>query len=207
MSKFVKDLVAKDIRRRLQNVSDALLVNMVGLDANSNYRLRKDLRAKNIHILVVKNSLAARAMEGTPMARMFDGVAGSAAICWGGEDIVSLAKEITKIIKIEAFAKFEPRGGVLDGEQISATQVAAVAKWPTRAEQLSLLVGQILAPGANLVSQLTSVGGALASQIAEKAKGAEEEAGEAAAPEAVAAEAAAPEGGAVEGEAPAAPSA
>ena len=95
MSKFVKNLITDHLRSRLQDVNDALLVNMVGMDANTNHRLRQRVAAKNIHLLVVKNSLAARAMAGTPLAGMFEGVAGSAAICWGGEDIVSLAKEIT----------------------------------------------------------------------------------------------------------------
>lgn len=179
MSKLVKNLMTEDIRRRLQNVNDALLVNLVGLDANANYRLRKNLRTKNIKLLVVKNSLASRATAGTPLARIFDGVDGSAAIVWGGEDIVALAKEISRIITSAEFPKFEPRGGVLDGEPLRAEQIAQVAKWPNRAEQLSLLVGQILSPGATLGGQLLSAGGALASQIAEKAKGAEE--GEAAA--------------------------
>ena len=98
MSKYVKNLVVDHIRRRLGSVHDALLVNMVGLDANANYRLRSELRSKKINVLVVKNSLAARAMAGTPLAGMFDGVAGSAAVCWGSEDIVSLAKEITRLI-------------------------------------------------------------------------------------------------------------
>ncbi len=64
----------------------------------------------------------------------------------------------------------------MDGEQISADQIAEVAKWPTRTEQLSLLLGQILSVGSRLNGQLIAVGGALASQIAEKAKGGEEEA-------------------------------
>ena len=174
MSKYVKNLVTDDIRRRLENVHDALLVNMIGLNANSSHKLRNGLRSRNINILVVKSSLAARAMAGTPLARLFEGVAGSTAICWGGEDIVSLAKEVTKIIKTDEYPAFQPRGGVMDGEPLAASQVIEVAKWPNRAEQLSLLLGQILSPGANLVSQLGSVGGALASQIAQRAEGAEE---------------------------------
>ena len=174
MSKYVKNLVADHIRHRLENVNDALLVNMVGLNSSASYRLRVELRSKNISVLVVKNSLAARAMAGTPLAGMFDGVSGSAAVCWGSEDIVSLAKEITRLLKTDQFPAFQPRGGVMDGERLDPQQVAEVAKWPSRAEQLSLLLGQILSPGANLVSQLTSAGGALASQIAQRAEGAEE---------------------------------
>ena len=176
MSKYVKSLITDHLRDRLAGVHDALLVNMVGLNANTNHRLRTELQQKRIHVVVVKNSLAARAAQGTPLSAMFEGLSGTSAICWGSEDIVSLAKEITRLAKEPAYKPFEPRGGVMDGEQLSAAQVEQVSKWPSRTEQLSLLLGQILSPGANLVSQLTSVGGALASQIEQKAEGADAEA-------------------------------
>ncbi len=168
MSKYVKNLVAEHLRQQLANIPAALLVNMVGLDANTNTRLRKHLREKNIHVMVVKNSLAARAVEGTPLAPLFNGVSGTAAVCWGCEDIVSLSKEITKLARDDKYKPFAARGGVMDGEQLTAVQVEQVSKWPSRTEQLSILLGQILSPGANLVSQLISVGGALASQIEQK---------------------------------------
>jgi large subunit ribosomal protein L10 len=178
MSKYVKSLITDHLRDRLKNVHDALLVNMVGLDANTNTRLRAELRRKNIEVVVIKNSLAARAAEGTPLAPLFQGVTGTAAICWGGEDIVSLAKDISALVKNDKYKPFEARGGVMDGERLSATQVEQVGKWPTRTEQLSILMGQILSPGANLASQLNSVGGALASQIKQKGEGEEEVQGE-----------------------------
>jgi large subunit ribosomal protein L10 len=176
MSKYVKNLVTDHLRDRLQNVGDALLVNLVGLDANATSRLRKELRGKNIEVLVVKNSLAARAAAGTPLAPMFEGLAGTSAICWGGEDIISLAKEVVRLAKDDKLAAFSARGGVMDGDRLSAEQVEAVSKWPNRAEQLSLLVGQILGPGAQLASQIVGPGGALASQVAQKGEGEEEEA-------------------------------
>jgi large subunit ribosomal protein L10 len=58
---------------------------------------------------------------------------------------------------------------------MTAPQVDQVSKWPSRTEQWSLLLGQILSPGANLASQLNSVGGALASQIEQKGKETEAE--------------------------------
>ncbi|MEN6452041.1 MAG: 50S ribosomal protein L10 [Thermoguttaceae bacterium] len=173
MSKYVKNLVTEHLRNRLQGVDNALLVNMVGLTAKVNTRLRAELRGKNIQVLVIKNSLAARAAEGTPLAPLFAGLEGTAAVCWGSEDIVSLAKEITALVKDDKNKPFEARGGVMDGERLTAAQVHEVSKWPSRTEQLSLLVGQILSPGAMLASQLTSVAGALASQIEQKGEGEE----------------------------------
>lgn len=174
MSKFVKNLIIDDLRKRLDDVSDAVLVKVEGIEANANNRLRTDLQSKNINLLVVKNSLAARATEGTALSEAFEGVSGPAAIVWGGEDIVSLAKEIARIAKDDQYAPFEARGGVMDGEILSPEDVAKVSKWPSRQEQLSIVAGQILSVGSTLCGQLGSVGGALASQIQQKAEGDEE---------------------------------
>jgi len=129
-------------------------------------------------VMVVKNSLAARACEGTALAPMFEGLNGSAAVCWGGEDIVSLAKEVVALAKKDEYETFEARRGLMEGELLSPEQVEEVSKWPSRAEQISLLIGQILGPGGRLAGQLNGPGGAVVSQIKQKA-----EEGEAAASE------------------------
>ncbi len=176
MSKYVKNLVASEVRKRLQGVEDALLVNVIGLPTNKTYALRKRLRELNISLLVVKGSLAKRATEGTSLAPAFEGSAGSMAVCWGSTDFVQLAKEITDIQKTIEFEKFELRGGVMDREKLTPERVKDISKWPSRAEQLSILMGQVLSPGAMLLSQLVGPGGALASQIKQKGDG--EDAGE-----------------------------
>lgn len=165
MSKFVKSLISKELRHRLDGVNEALLVSVAGLDAIRNSALRAEFRKKNINLMVVKNSLARRAMEGTPLATAFEQMEGSLAVVWGSTDIVSLAKEITRLADDKKWAPFENRGGVLDGAKLTPAQVKEVSKWPTREEQLSLLLGQILGPGGRLASQLTSMGGALVSQL------------------------------------------
>ena len=168
MSKTIKDLVANDLRQQLSGVNDALLVNVVGLDAIRTTKLRKELRAKNIKLEVVKNSLARRATEGTPLAAAFQGVEGTLAIVWGCEDIVSLAKEITRFTELKEYTGFESRGGAMDGAKLTAAEVKQVSAWPSRQEQLSILLGQILSPGAVLAGQLSAMGGALASQIKQR---------------------------------------
>ena len=94
---------------------------------------------------------------------------------WGGEDIISLAKEVVSIAEDKNFEKFTAKGGVMDGQSLAADQVKAVSKWPSRKEQLSILSGQILSVGATLSGQLLSAGSKLASQIKKKS---EEEGGE-----------------------------
>ena len=170
MSKYVKNLVKNHYAQRLEGVNDALLVNVVGLNANKSVVLRKQLREKNIQLMVVKNSLAKQATEGTPLAPAFESSEGTLAIIWGTEDVISLAKEVIRLHNDKEFEAFESCGGVMDGEPLDASRVKEISKWPSREEQLSLLMSQILSPGANLSAQLTGPGGALASQIEKKSE-------------------------------------
>ncbi len=173
MSKFVKQLVTRDIAKKLQGVGDAVLVSTLGMDAVTTNVLRGELSKKDIHMLVVKNSLGRRAAEGTNLAPMFEGAAGQVVLCWGSTDFVALVKEIVRLDKDAGkYSKFKAEGGVLDGERLNSDQLKAVSKWPSREEQISILVGQILSPGANLAGALLGPGGKLASQI--KKKGEEE---------------------------------
>ena len=171
MSKYVKDLVTQELKHALDGVQDLLLVNVVGLSVNSTTALRRSLREKNIKLMVVKNSLARRATEGTVLAPAFEGSAGTLAMAWGASDIVALTKEVVRLASDKQYEAFSPRGGVMDGEKLGAEEVIQISKWPSREEQLSILVGQILSPGAKLSSQLTAVGGALASQIHQRGEG------------------------------------
>lgn len=166
MSKFVKEMLTRDLVARLDGVEDCLVANVIGLDANATSALRKRLREKDISLMVVKNSLAARATEGTALSPAFEGIDGNAAVVWGAADFVSLVKEVNELDKDEEeFERFEALGGVMDGEKLTPERVAEISKWPSRAEQLSILVGQILGPGSQLVSQILGPGSTLAGQV------------------------------------------
>jgi Ribosomal protein L10 len=166
MSKYVKQLITDDIAKKLEDVNDAFVVSLVGMDMNTNNVLRTALAEKKINLMVIKNSLAKRALANTPLAAMFDGIKGSCAVCWGASDVVGLAKEIVRLMKEKQFAKtFQLCGGAMDGEYLTAEQAAEVSKWPSREEQISILVGQLVGVGATLSGQLIGPGAMLASQI------------------------------------------
>lgn len=173
MSKQIKDLIAGEVRKRLEGVNDALLVDVIGLDSANTFNLRRELRTKNISLLVVKGSLARRATEGTPLARAFENTEGSLAVVWGAEDFVSLAKELVALHKKPEYEKFTAKGGVMEGEKLTAEKVTEISKWPNRAGQISIVLGQILSPGSKLLSQITAPGGKLLSQIKKKSEGEE----------------------------------
>jgi large subunit ribosomal protein L10 len=81
-----------------------------------------------------------------------------------------LAKEVIAIAEKKEFEPFAPKGGVMEGQRLSPAQVKDVSKWPSRREQLSILAGQILSPGATLSAQLLGPGRKLASQVKKKSE-------------------------------------
>ncbi len=170
MSKFVKQLITDGVKKRLDGVQYLMLVTMTGVDANKNKNLRANLADKGISLMVIKNSLARRATEGTVLAPAFQDLSGACALCWGASDVVTLAKELVKLTKDKNLAGFEIKGAVMDGEALTSIQATEVSKWPTREEQISLLLGQIVGVGSKLSSQLLAMGGALASQISQIAE-------------------------------------
>jgi len=165
MSKRVKNILADAMTKRLEGVENALLVNVIGLEVNTSNRLRREFASKGISLMVVKNSLAGRATVGTSLEPLFKNLEGSCALVWGDMEIVNLAKEVVKVSKDKAYAKFEIRGGILDGEAFAAAKVTEISTWPTREEQIALLLGQITGVGSKLSAQFISVGSKLASQF------------------------------------------
>ena len=168
MSKAIKDMLVDDLKTRLAGVGEVIVVSLGKLDAIQTSNLRQALRKKKIHLQMVKNSLARRATLDTPLAPAFERNEGMLAIAWGGEDVVDLAKELDRLTGVKDFEGFEFRGGALDGARLEPADVKSVAKWPSRAEQLSLLSGQISSLGSRLSGQISSLGGVLAGQISSR---------------------------------------
>ena len=173
MSKYVKNLVAEHLRDRLKNNQRRPAGEYGRTGGQHKHAVAGDSARKEYPGGGDQEQLGGAGCRRDAAGAVVRGLSGTAAVCWGCEDIVSLSKEITKLVKGDKFKPFEARGGVMDGECLSAADVERVSKWPSRSEQLSILLGQILSPGANLASQLNSVGGALASQIEQR--GGEEE--------------------------------
>lgn len=168
MSKHVKKLMMDEMRQAFAGVRDLLVVDLKGVDAISDNAMRLKLREKEIHLRVVRNSLARKVFTEAGITGVCDYFEGPSAIVWGGPSVVDLAKEIA-----EWADKVEPlniKGGVSDGETISAADVVALSKMPSREEMLGMIVGQVLSPGARLCGLILSPGGRLASQLKSRAE-------------------------------------
>ena len=163
MSKIVKEMIAADMRRRIGDTKDLLVVDSSRLTGVANNNLRLKLRTQNIFMMSVKNSLASKTLVEMGFPAVDKLLAGPSVLVWGGPDIVALSKEITKWVG--ELKKLEIKGGVLDGNSISAKDVDDISKGPSREELIGRIVMLALTPGAKVAGALLGPGGLLAGQV------------------------------------------
>jgi large subunit ribosomal protein L10 len=103
---------------------------------------------------VVKNTLAKRALRGTPFESLTDFFAGTTAVAFSGEDPVALAKTLT------TFAKTAPaltiKAAVVQGRRVAAAEVTDLASLPGKPELYGRLLFLLQAPMQQLVSVLNA---------------------------------------------------
>jgi len=163
MSKVVKEMLMSDMLERLGEARDMLVINSSKLDGVTANRFRLALRAKDITLLTVRNSLAKRALHDVGVTALDSFLEGPSTLVWGGEDIVALSKEIAKWAKEQA--KLEIKGGAVEGTPLTAEDVDSLSKSPSREELIGRVVSQILGPGSQLCAALLGPGSKLAGQI------------------------------------------
>lgn len=160
MSKFVKNLVMRDISDRMKEVDTIAVISPRGLDATKNNGIRRKLRAKGLRMTVVKNTLAKRTL-GEGKLRGFDALLeGPSALIYGKAGVSEIARLLVDEKKTND--KLELRGIFFDGEVYAGEKgVEQVSKLPTREEAIANVVGSILGPGRKLAAALKGPGGQL----------------------------------------------
>ena len=148
MSKKLKGLMERELAHAFEGVNELVLVSLRGVNGNDNNQLRGELLAKQIHVKVVKNSLAGRAFKQMGMPGVKQLLTGPCAIVYGGQSIVDVAKELLKWGK--KIDKLEIKGGYLEGQLLDAKGAVNLAKMLTRTEQQGAVVALALSPGGNL---------------------------------------------------------
>lgn len=163
MSKFVKELIISEIESQIGEVRDFVVVDSAKLDAITDNGFRLKLHEKGISTLTVKNSLARRAFANAGVEGLEDVLKGPSTLVWGGEDIVSLSKEMSKWAS--DIEELVIKGGSTEGTALSPEDVTKLSKSPGRMELIGEIVSRILGPGAQLAGAIKGPGGTLAGQI------------------------------------------
>lgn len=184
MSKPVKALLRTELKKRLEGVESLAVVSLMGVDGPSNNQLRRQLFQKQIHVTVVKNSIARQALKEVGLDAVGQLLEGPCALATGADSVVAIVREL--LARKKEVPNLVVRGAYLEGSIFGPERVEELSKYPTRDEAIGQAVMLVRSPGSRLASCIIGPGGKLAAIL----KAIQEKAEQAASAETPAAEAA-----------------
>jgi large subunit ribosomal protein L7/L12 len=158
MKKEEKATAVAELHEKFSRAKLAVMTECSGLPVNDITELRKQLRGAKAEFRVVKNTLAARAVDGTTLIEAKPYFKGPMALLIGYDDPVLPTKILRDFIKGEKREeKIKISAGVLDGKLVQAAQITAVASLPSKPVLLSMLLSTMQGPVRGLVYTLNGV--------------------------------------------------
>ncbi len=151
-----KQAVVSEVAAQLGSAQAVIVAEYRGLDVGAVTDLRAKARKSGMYLRVLKNTLARRAVKGTPFEKLSDQMAGP--LMYGiTQDPVAGAKVLAAFAKDHE--KFVIKGGAMPNVLMSVKDVKALATLPSRDELLARLAGTLQAPIVKLVRTMNEVPG------------------------------------------------
>ena len=151
-----KQAVVSEVAAQLAKAQAVIVAEYRGLDVARVTQLRAKARQSGLYLRVLKNTLARRAVKGTPFESLSDQMVGP--LMYGiAADPVAGAKVIAEFSKENEL--FVIKGGAMANTKMSDKDVKALALLPSREELLARLMGTMQAPVAKLARTLNEVPG------------------------------------------------
>ena len=158
-TKAQKQELVTTLAARLGRSSTVYVTDFTGLSVAKLTQLRRRLRQAGTEFVVVKNTLARRALADAHLAGNGGGLeqhlAGPTGLVLAGADPVAAAKVLADFAK--EFEKPAIKAGLVGGKAVTPEQVKRLASLPSRIELLAQLGGTLQAPMAGLVGALNGL--------------------------------------------------
>jgi len=151
-----KKAVVAEVSEQLAKAQAVVLVEYRGTQVGDLTHLRSKARGAGVYFRVLKNTLARRAVAGTPFAGLSEKMLGPLA--YGiSSDPVAAAKLLHEFAKENEH--FVIRGGAMANLVMTSKDIANLARMPSREQLLAKLAGTMQAPIARFVRTLNEVPG------------------------------------------------
>jgi large subunit ribosomal protein L10 len=151
-----KQAVVSEVAAKLQGAQAVIVAEYRGLDVEHVTQLRSKARKSGVYLRVLKNTLARRAVKGTPFEKLSEQMVGP--LMYGiSQDPVAGAKVLSEFAKENEL--FVIKAGAMPNAVMSAKDIKALAQLPSREELIATLLGTMQAPVVKLVRTLNEVPG------------------------------------------------
>jgi len=148
--------MVSEVAAKLVGAQSLIVAEYRGLNVERVTQLRTKARKSGLYLRVLKNTLARRAVKGTPFEKLSDKMVGP--LMYGiAQDPVQGAKVIAEFAKENE--QFVIKAGAMPNSVMSVQDIKALATLPSREELLAKLLGTMQAPMAKLVRTMNEVPG------------------------------------------------
>ena len=139
MKRTDKEKLVTELRDKIKGANALYYTDFTGLNVKRMTDLRRKLRKAGVEYVVIKNTLAIRAVnECGLVGQPIKGPTGVVV----AQDAIAAAKVLTDFAKVND-ARPTVKGGVYEGAVVDAALVKMLATMPTRDEALSMFVGYL----------------------------------------------------------------
>ena len=153
MNRTEKEQLVSELKAKLEGATALYYTDFTGLNVKRMTDLRRRLRKANVEDVVIKNTLALRAVnESGLVGERLRGPTGLVV----ARDPIAAAKVITDFAK-ENDKRPAVKGGVFEGKAIDTTQVTKLASMPSREQMLAELGAGLQSPMAAFVGALNGL--------------------------------------------------
>ena len=149
-----KQATVSEVATKLQGAQSLIVAEYRGLNVERVTQLRSKARKSGVWLRVLKNTLARRAVKGTPFEKLSDQMVGP--LMYGiSQDPVAGAKVLSEFAKENEL--FVIKAGAMPNAVMSAQDIKALSQLPSREELLAKLLGTMQAPVTKLVRTMNEV--------------------------------------------------
>ena len=153
MNRTEKQVLVDALRHNLEGATALFYTDFTGLNVKGMTELRRRLRKAGVRYVVIKNTLAARAVQDSGLlSTRLKGPTGVVI----GRDAITAAKVLTDFAK-EHESRPALKGGLLDGRTLDASQVKRLSTMPSRQQMLADLGAGLQSPMAGMAGMLNGV--------------------------------------------------
>jgi large subunit ribosomal protein L10 len=139
MSKSERETQVTVLTDRLKDTRNIYVTDFTGLSVGKMTELRRRLRAAGARYVVVKNTLAQRALAANKIAELDDHLAGPTGLVLAGSDPLAAAKVLGEFAKENQ--KLSVRIGLVDGKAVNPAYVKRLGELPGREALLGQFAG------------------------------------------------------------------
>jgi large subunit ribosomal protein L10 len=139
----------------LAKAPHAFLLDFQGITVPQVTELRKRVRDSGGEYLVVKNTIALRAIDSQALGQLKEHFVGPTAVAFSLTDPVGVAKALTDYAKDVPAIKL--KAGLVEGRAIAAGQIKDIASLPSREELIAKLLFLMQSPVTRFVRVLAAV--------------------------------------------------